>query len=173
MELPAEFTRGGRAFITRPPTVHPMSTTCRAASIDGTQPYNRFERNWCRRPVDPSLKILSGSTTNLGRADENNTFAGLGVDRLTYGDERFPFTIRTVGTSGAPSTCSPIGANNVGRWQLAQDGDVRGSKLSVSGDIGSRGRAQPSTPRPVCIPLWRVPERCQPWLTLWPHVNYG
>ena len=57
------------------------------------------------------------NTNNLGRDDEINIFNGATlVDRLTYGDQTFPGTIRTQGKSGVPTTCQALGANNVGAW---------------------------------------------------------
>ncbi len=68
-----------------------------------------------------TVRILGGYTNNLGRADQINLFdsADSLVDRLTYGDQTFPGTIRTQGRSGVPTLLSVLGANNVAGWGFA------------------------------------------------------
>lgn len=88
------------------------------------------------------VKIIGGNTANLGRNDEINLYdAGANlVDRLTYGDEAFPGTVRT-----ANQSCN-IPATDYGyvvvqpSWVLATDGDSYGSKVSTRGEVGSPGR---------------------------------
>ncbi|ANB19259.1 lamin tail domain-containing protein [Dokdonella koreensis] len=87
-------------------------------------------------------KILGGYTNNLGRADQINLFDGSGtlVDRLTYGDQAFPGSIRTTGASGWVSAAG-LGANNVFAWTLSAVADGEGSVTSNNGAIGSPGRS--------------------------------
>jgi hypothetical protein len=59
-----------------------------------------FRTNW---NLCNGVKIIGGSTNNLGREDEINLYNAAGVlaDRLTYGDQTFaPGTIRAQGRSG-------------------------------------------------------------------------
>lgn len=89
-----------------------------------------------------SVKVLGGVTNNLGRNDEINIFSGNAlVDRLTYGDQNFPGSIRTQGTSGRPGSAGAIGANIPALWVFAVVGDAEQSVRTNSGlgDIGSPG----------------------------------
>lgn len=96
-----------------------------------------FRNEW---GLAPAVKIAENNTANLGRSDEINVFDGPTLaDRLTYGDQTFVGSIRTQGRSGIPTSCVALGANNVGGWQFSAVGDGKGSKASVSGDIGSPG----------------------------------
>jgi len=89
--------------------------------------------------LSPSIKVLGGNTVNLGRNDEINIFDGFTlVDRLTYGDQNFPGTIRTQNRSGI-TTPANWGANNVAAWFLSTPGDAYGSWTSSGGDVGSPG----------------------------------
>ena len=107
-----------------------------------------FRTEWS---LSGSVKIADANTNNLGRSDEINIFNGTTLaDRLTYDDlTKFPGTIRTVGKSGAPTTCLGLGANNVGLWVLSAVGDGRGSRASLSGDVASPG----TTPLGACGPV--------------------
>src|SRR5262245_21397732 len=128
-------------------------------------PAAAFRAEW---GLDASVKIADNNTANLGRNDEINIFNGTTLaDRLTYGDQTFVGSIRTQGTSGVPTTCLPLGANNVGAWVFSAVGDGRGSTTSASGDIGSPG----TTPLGECGPVTIVagngngnpnPLPCQP-----------
>jgi hypothetical protein len=92
--------------------------------------------------LSSSVKVLGGVTNNLGRNDEINIFNGNTlVDRLTYGDQNFPGTLRTQGTSGRPGSAGAIGANNPALWLFSVVGDVEGSIRTNGGqgDIGSPG----------------------------------
>ena len=90
--------------------------------------------------LSASVRILGGYTNNLGRNDEINLFDSNGdlVDRLTYGDQAFPGSIRTQNISGnvLPEF---IGANNVLGWVFSANGDIQGSFLSSGGDLGNPG----------------------------------
>lgn len=82
---------------------------------------------------------LGGIGNNLGRNDEINIYDASGtlVDRLTYGDENFPGTIRTQNASGWPCSVA-IGANDIANWTLSTVGDVQNS-IDAGGAIGSPG----------------------------------
>lgn len=88
------------------------------------------------------VKLLGGYTNNLGRNDQINIFdaANQLVDRLSYGDQNFPGSIRTQGASGWVSAAG-LGANNVMEWTLSTVGDAEGSVASSGGAIGSPGRS--------------------------------
>jgi predicted extracellular nuclease len=87
------------------------------------------------------VSIIGDNTTNLGRNDEINLFdaGGALVDRLTYGDQNYPGTIRTKGVSGNPGTPAALGMNDVSQWVLSYVGDTFGSYTSVSANIGNPG----------------------------------
>ncbi len=87
------------------------------------------------------VTILGFNTTaNLGRNDQINIYdlGGQLVDRLSYGDESFPGSVRTNGQSG--QTChDALGINDPYFWVLSEVGDVWGSVISAGGDIGTPG----------------------------------
>lgn len=93
-----------------------------------------------------NVLVIGNVTHNLGRADEINIFdAGANlIDRLTYGDQAFPGTIRTQGRSGNPGNPGIIGANDIASWVLSFVGDDFGSYASSNGDIGNPGAFIPS-----------------------------
>ncbi len=86
------------------------------------------------------VAILGDNTVNLGRNDELNLYDANStlVDRLSYGDQFNPGTIRTVNVSGSPCH-GALGANDVYAWSLAYVGDSRGSIASVGGFLGNPG----------------------------------
>ncbi len=90
--------------------------------------------------LSASVGILGGYTNNLGRNDEINIFDANGdlADRLTYGDQSFPGSIRTQGTSGNVLP-SALGQNDVFGWVFSASGDIHGSYLSTDGDLGNPG----------------------------------
>ena len=60
------------------------------------------------------------------------------MDRLRFGDQTFPGTIRAQNASG--QTCRDgIGMDNVSLWVLSKAGDAYGSFASTGGDKGSPG----------------------------------
>lgn len=87
------------------------------------------------------VKIIGGNAnSNLARNDEINIYhAGMLIDRLTFGDQSFPGSIRTQNASGNPPTLAALGANDVFQWKKAVVGDEFGSYSSTGGDIGNPG----------------------------------
>jgi len=88
------------------------------------------------------VKIIGGNTASLGRNDEINLYnaAGTLVDRLTYGDETYPATGRTLNRScNLPATDYSYTVAQT-TWALAMNGDAFGSKLSTRGELGSPGQ---------------------------------
>lgn len=109
-----------------------------------------FAANW----LCDGVTIIGDLTTNLGRNDEINLFDDLNqlVDRLTYGDEAFPGSIRARYTSGWPCDVA-VGANNIYGWSLSSIGDAQNSYISASGDVGSPGSfvADPCPTGACCV----------------------
>jgi predicted extracellular nuclease len=104
--------------------------------------------------LDPAIKVLGGVANNLGRNDEINVYDNLGAlaDRLTFGDQNFPGTIRTQNISGNPLSAAALGANNVTLWGLSSVGDAFGSYASAGGDVGNPG-ASIYVPEPATMGL--------------------
>ena len=107
--------------------------------------------------LDASVRILGGLGTaagnNLGRNDEINLYGPKArlVDRLAYGDQSFPGSVRTQRSSGLPASAAAIGANDPYLWKLAAIGDAEGSWASGFGDVGNPGAY--TTPAPAGSPL--------------------
>lgn len=98
-----------------------------------------FRSTW---GLGAGVKVIGGNTTNLGRNDEINLYMPGGVlaDRFAYGDQNFPGTIRTQGSSGNPVDLAALAGTSVGTgWVLAVTGDAYGSRLSTTGDVGNPG----------------------------------
>ena len=91
-------------------------------------------------------KIIGNLTTNLGRNDEINLYDAEGnlADRLTYGDQAFPGSIRTQNISGYVDQAG-LGANNAFSWTLSIANDVENSFMSTGGDVGSPGKSTKAT----------------------------
>jgi CotH kinase protein/Lamin Tail Domain len=87
------------------------------------------------------ITVLGGNTAaNLGRNDQINIFDAGGnlVERLNYGDETYPGTIRTQNKSG--QVCSQaIGQDDIATWVLAASGDAYGSIVATTGELGTPG----------------------------------
>lgn len=104
--------------------------------------------------VDPTVKVIGDyalpNGANIGRADEINIYDATDdlVDRLAYGDEAFPGTIRTQETSGNPVSPAALGANDVMQWVFSSAGDKFGSRASTLGDVGNPG-AFAAVPEPA------------------------
>jgi MYXO-CTERM domain-containing protein len=122
-----------------------------SAIITETFTAEDFHNEW---GTPSSLKVAFNNTHNLGRGDEINMFDGAGAlaDRLTYGDEDFPGSIRTNGVSGNPANLAALGANDASLWALSSVGDAYGSFASASGDIGNPGVFQ-VVPEPAAMAL--------------------
>ncbi|MBI1368026.1 MAG: PEP-CTERM sorting domain-containing protein [Planctomycetes bacterium] len=88
-----------------------------------------------------SVKVIGEYTNNLGRNDEINLFDDMGnlVDRLTYGDQNFPGTLRTQDVSGNIQL-GALGTNDPSAVDTSFVGDVYGSYLATSGDLGNPGQ---------------------------------
>lgn len=97
-----------------------------------------FRTNW---NLPAAVKVIGGNANNLGRNDEINIYDAANVlaDRLSYGDEDFPGSIRTQNKSGNPNSAAALGANNALLWSLSASGDAFGSITSVAGEIGNPG----------------------------------
>ena len=92
--------------------------------------------------LDPGIKIISGIAIDaaLGRSDTLNIWDGSNslVDRLQYGDQDFPGTIRTQNSSGWVCDAG-LGQNNPHEWFLSFPADIQSSTTSTGGDVGSPG----------------------------------
>lgn len=97
-----------------------------------------FRTTW---GLPASVVVIGGNTNNLGRSDQINLYDAGGdlVDRLDYGDQTFPGTIRTDVNSGNPMSLAAVGANNVSLWQFSSVGDQFGSYSSVAPNPGHLG----------------------------------
>ncbi len=100
-----------------------------------------FRTSWS---LPATVKVLGGYANNIGRADEINLFDATGalVDRLAYGDNVFPGTVRTQNSGGIPVSIAALGpqATLPGDWVLAASNDVYGSYFTASGDVGNPGQ---------------------------------
>jgi len=117
-------------------TVAPGESVILTEAVDST-----FRAAW---GLGANVKIIGGlgvaSGNNLARNDELNLYDASNtlVDRLTYGDQSFPGTIRTQNTSG--QTCiESIGQDDPSLWELSVVGDEYGSFLAATADKGSPG----------------------------------
>jgi predicted extracellular nuclease len=112
-----------------------------------------FRTDW---NLASTVKVIGGNKTNIGRSDQLNLYDASStlVDRLTYGDQTYPGTIRTNGISGDPTSVSVLGTNNIAGWVLSSVGDTYGSWKSLDGDIGSPGVCNfAPAPEPASIVL--------------------
>jgi hypothetical protein len=100
------------------------------------------------------VKIIGGNTNNLARNDQINIYDNLNalVDRLTFGDQNFPGTIRTQNTSGNPASPAALGADDPAQWQFSVNGDSFGSHYSFNADLGNPGY-YPAVPEPSTVAL--------------------
>jgi predicted extracellular nuclease len=91
--------------------------------------------------LSASVKVIGNNSNNLSRNDEINIYDASNalVDRLTYGDQNFPGTIRTQFVSGDPKTLAALGANDPSQWKLSVNGDSYGSHVATTGDLGNPG----------------------------------
>lgn len=92
----------------------------------------------------PTVKVLGqlGATSgnNLGRNDQIHLFNASGTleDRLDYGDQTYPGSIRTQNASGQVP-CTAIAQNTIQAWQLSSVADAYGSRASTGADVGTPG----------------------------------
>jgi hypothetical protein len=81
-----------------------------------------------------------GNGNNLARNDEINLFDATGnlIDRLGYGDQTYPGTIRAQNASG--QTCREfIGQDDVTGWVRSTVADVYASRAAATGEVGTPG----------------------------------
>ena len=111
-----------------------------------------FRTSWS---LPASVKVIGGNAANLGRNDEINLYdnAMALIDRLTFGDQNIPGTIRTQNRSGNPSSPAALGINDVAFWQLAVNGDAFGSYTGALGDLGNPGTYVVPEPASVVLML--------------------
>lgn len=89
-----------------------------------------------------NVDVIGENTTNLGRNDRINLYDAAGnlVDRLSYGDQNIPGSIRAQNTSGNPISLDVLGTNNALGWIFASVGDVYGSYVDLNNvDVGNPG----------------------------------
>ncbi len=100
-----------------------------------------------------TVKVIGGLTNNLGRNDEINLYDAANnlVDRLTYGDQTFPGTIRTQGASGwAP--LDRLGPQAITTdWRLSTVDDAQNGRASSGGDIASPGHYNTGAPAVLIV----------------------
>ncbi len=105
--------------------------------------------------LSPSVKIAGSNANNLGRNDQINIFNGAQlVDRLTFGDQNIPGSIRTQNKSGNPNSILTLGTDNVLDWSLSSLSDSFGSYASTGGQIGNPGNY--AVPEPASVALLAV-----------------
>lgn len=112
-----------------------------------------FRANW---NLDASVKVIGGNTANLGRNDEINLFDATGalVDRLSYGDQNFPGSIRTQADSGNPTSLAMLADSNSAGWVLSLPGDSFGSVISADGAfVANPGSFALAVPEPASVAL--------------------
>ncbi len=87
-------------------------------------------------------KVIGDLNQNLGRNDEINLYDATNaqVDRLSYGDQNFPGSIRTQARSGWVSAAG-LGVNNALEWTLSVLADGEASVASAGADLASPGRS--------------------------------
>lgn len=103
-----------------------------------------------------TVKVIGGNTANLGRNDEINLFdaAGTLVDRLTFGDQNLPGTIRTQADSGNPATLALLAGTTSQGWVLSAVGDSFGSRLSADAAlVANPGVFALAVPEPASLAL--------------------
>lgn len=100
-----------------------------------------FRTNW---NLSGTVKVIGelgvASGNNFGRNDTIHLYDGTGalIDRLQYGDQDFPGTIRTQNRSGQVP-CVALGQNNIAAWVLSTTGDAYGSVASAAAEQGNPG----------------------------------
>ncbi|WP_196518189.1 choice-of-anchor I family protein [Nostoc sp. WHI] len=113
--------------------VQPGESVILAESADSA-----FRAAW---GLSDTVKLIGGLTANLGREDEINLFDNSNqlIDRLTYGDQRFPGTVRTQNLSAWTEVENLTSTDISAAWQLSTVGDAQNSYTSTGGDVGNPG----------------------------------
>lgn len=96
-----------------------------------------FRASWS---LSAAVDIIGSNSANLGRNDEINIYdAGANlIDRLTFGDQNIPGTIRTQNISGN-ALPADLGTNNVAAWFFSAPGDAFGSTFGAAGSFANPG----------------------------------
>lgn len=92
------------------------------------------------------VKVIGGSTQNLGRADEINIYdaSNILVDRLTFDDQTLGGPRTDVKSAWVPATA--LGNNTISQWVASTVADAEGSYISVTGGfIASPGKSTRAT----------------------------
>jgi hypothetical protein len=108
-----------------------------------------FRAAWSLAPTTRVIGLLGSvgvGGSNYGRNDQIHVFdaGGVLVDRLFYGDQTYPGTIRTQNASGQ-APCSALGQNTIAAWVLSAVGDAYGSLASAPTATGLRDIGSPGT----------------------------
>jgi hypothetical protein len=107
--------------------------------------------------LPPSVKIIGGlgvaGGDNLSRNDELNLFnSGEALmDRLAYGDQTYPGSVRTQ-NAGGQACAESLGQNDPYAFVLSTLGDDFGSFASVLGELGTPGSFDAAACTPGCNP---------------------
>jgi uncharacterized protein len=91
--------------------------------------------------LSAATKVIGGLTHNLARGDEINLYDNTNalIDKLTYGDQTFPGTVRTQNSSGWAAK-DKLGDQIIDAdWVLSTANDVQNSRLSSGNDKGNPG----------------------------------
>jgi predicted extracellular nuclease len=115
-----------------------------------------FRTRW---GLAPTVKVIGNNATNLGRNDEINLYNATNqlVDRLTFGDQTFPGTIRTQDRSGNPTSLAVLALDTVTAdgWVLSSAGDAFGSYNVGTAPILTANPGQFAlVPVPAALPLF-------------------
>jgi hypothetical protein len=118
-----------------------------ASIVITTEPAAQFRSAW---GLTSGGVLGDNDTAKLSRTDTIHVFnpAGLVVDRLSFGDEVFEYTVRTLNVS-AYVCPEAVGANDPYGWRRSVVADGQGSWTSAGGDVGSPGRHVSTS----CAPL--------------------
>lgn len=113
-----------------------------------------FRTQWAAMPGIASVPIIAGNPANLGRNDEINLYdhTNAQVDRLTFGDQNIPGSIRTQNRSGWVSFTG-LGANDVFQWTLSSVGDLQGSVNSATATLDTASPGRHVIPEPASLAL--------------------
>ena len=91
------------------------------------------------------LGVVGVGGANYGRSDQIHLYDATGtlIDRLAFGDQTFPGTIRAQNFSGQ-APCAALGEDTIAAWVLSSVGDIYGSvqsnpTIANVRDVGSPG----------------------------------